>query len=492
MCPRVRTRARIREHALGRELDAERVSERRGARALARWAASVRLIAPLAWPVFVGQLSVLAFGTVDTVLLGRYAALDLAALAVGAAAYVTVFIGLMGVVLALAPIVGQLYGARQFAAAGRQAHQAVWIALGLALAGGLLLAFPHPFLALARTSPEVEAKVRGYLLALAFSLPAALLFTVYRGFNIAVSRPKAVMVLQLGGLALKVPLSMFFVHGLPAAGGPALGVVGCGLATCIAMWAQCIAAWRVVRRDAFYAPFAIGGRGLDAPDLRALLAQLRLGAPMGASIVVEVTGMTFMALFIARFGTTAVAGHQIAANLAAMLFMMPLAIGNATTTLVAQAIGARALADARRLGWHGLALGLLVALVAATLVYAGRAAIVRLYTSDPAVAAAALAFVAWLAWFHIGDAAQTVAAFVLRAWRVTTVPLVVYAIAIWGVGLGGGWWLAFAAGAEVPAPLRGPPGFWIAAAASLVVTAVLLTAFLGWMLQRQRRGAMGG
>jgi len=450
----------------------------------------VRLIAPLAWPVFVGQLSVLAFGTVDTVLLGRYAALDLAALAVGAAAYVTVFIGFMGVVLAIAPIVGQLYGARQFAAAGRQAHQAVWIALGMALAGSLLLAFPQPFLALARASPEVEAKVRGYLMALAFSLPAALLFTVYRGFNIAVSRPKAVMVLQLGGLALKVPLSAFFVYGLPATGGPALGVVGCGLATCIAMWAQCLVAWRVVRRDAFYAPFAIGGRGIDAPDGRALRTQLRLGVPMGAAIIVETTGMTFMALFLARFGATTVAGHQIAANLAAMLFMMPLAIGNATTTLVAQAIGARAVDDARRLGWHGLALGGVVAAGAAALIYSGREQVVRLYTNDPAVAAAALAFVAWLAWFHLGDAVQTVAAFVLRAWRVTTVPLVVYAVAIWGVGLGGGWWLAFAAGPGVPASLRGPPGFWIAAAASLVVTALLLGAFLWWLMRvSQERAA---
>ena len=453
----------------------------------ARWAASVRLIVPLAWPVFVGQASVLAFGTVDTVLLGRYAALDLAALAVGAAAYITVFIGFMGIVLALAPIVGQLYGARQFAAAGRQAHQAVWIALALSFVGSMLLAFPQPFLTLAQASPEVAAKVRGYLLALALSLPGALLFTVYRGFNIAVSRPKAVMVLQLGGLALKIPLSALFVFGLPALGGPTLGVVGCGVATCIAMWAQCVAAWLVVRDDAFYTPFAIGGRGLDAPDLRALATQLRLGVPMGAAIVVEVTGMTFMALFISRLGATAVAGHQIAANLAALLFMMPLAIGNATTTLVAQAIGARAMAAAERIGWHGLALGLMVAAVMAGAVYVGRHAVVDLYTADAAVAAAALSFVAWLAWFHIGDAVQTVAAAVLRAWRVTTVPLVIYALAIWGVGLSGGWWLAFAAPPETPSWLRGAPGFWVAAAGSLIVTALALSGFLAWMLRRASR-----
>lgn len=454
-----------------------------------RFATSVRRIAPLAWPVFVGQVSVLAFSTVDTVLLGRYDALDLAALAIGAAAYVTIFIGFMGVVLALGPIVGQLFGARQFEAAGRQLHQAVWIALALAVVGSTLLVFPQPFLALARATPELEAKVRGFLLMLAFSLPASLLFTVYRGFNTAVSRPKAVMALQLAGLALKAPLSWFFVFGLPALGGPALGVVGCGIATCIAMWAQCLAAFAVLRRDPFYARFAIAGRGLDAPDRRALGAQLRLGVPMGATIVIEVTGMTFMAFFIARFGATAVAGHQIVANMVALMFMMPLAIGNAGSTLVAQAIGARQFADAHRLGWHGLVLGLGVSATLGAAVYLARETVIGLYTTDADVAAAALGFVAWVVWFHVGDAVQTVAAFVLRAWRVATVPLVIYAVAIWGVGLGGGWWLAFAAGPAVPSWAAGAVGFWVAAAGSLWVTAVALVAFLAWMLKRRHRAA---
>ena len=93
---------------------------------------SARRIAPLAWPVLVGQVSVLAFGTIDTMLVARASAADLAALAVGAAAYITIFIGFMGVLVALSPIVGQLQGAARHADAGRQAHQAVWLALALA------------------------------------------------------------------------------------------------------------------------------------------------------------------------------------------------------------------------------------------------------------------------------------------------------------------------------------------------------------------------
>lgn len=443
----------------------------------ARLGDSARRIAPLAWPVLVGQLSVLAFATVDTALLARYAAVDLAALAVGSAAYVTTFIGFMGVILAIGPIVGQLHGAGRQADAGRQLHQAVWIALGLAAVGSTLLVFPAPFLAIAQVAPEVESRVRGYLLALACSLPASLLFAAYRGFNVAVSRPKAVMALQLGGLAVKVPLSALLIHGLPGLGLPALGAVGCGIATCLAMWAQTLAAWRVLRTDPFYAPFAIGGRGLDAPDRRAIGSQLRLGIPMGGAILVEVTGFAFMAIFIARLGTTAVAGHQIAANLVSILFMIPLAIANGASTLVAQRIGAGDAADARRLGWHGLVIGCAIAAAIGSLVYLGRGAVVALYTSDAAVAAAALPLLAWVALFHVGDAAQAVASFVLRAYRIATVPLLVNASALWGVGLAGGYALAFAGGA-------GAPGFWMAATAGLVITGLVLSLFLAWVLRR--------
>ncbi|OYV00167.1 MAG: MATE family efflux transporter [Burkholderiales bacterium PBB5] len=452
-----------------------------------RFGHSVRRIAVLAWPVFIGQLAVLAFGTLDTVLVGRHATADLAALAVGGAAYITIFVGLMGVVLAISPIVGRLYGAQRHAEAGRQFWQALWLAGGLGLLGSALLAFPAPFLALAQASPEVAQKVRQYLMALAASLPAALLFTVYRGFNTAVSRPKAVMALQLAGLLVKLPLSLALVGGVPALGIPALGVLGCGLGTMVAMWSQALIAVWVMRHDAFYQRFAFGAAGQRRPDGAALRALLKLGLPMGLGIAVEVTGFVFMALFISRLGEVPVAGHQIAANLVSLLFMLPLGLSNGCSTLVAQRIGAGDEADARRLGWHGLQLALVLALLIGGVVYALREAVVGLYTGNPLVAAAALPLLAWVALFHAADAVQTLAAFVLRAWHIATLPTVVYVLALWGVGLGGGYWLAFGAQGWVPDDWHGARGFWIASTSGLTLSALLLAGVLAW-LSRHRLG----
>ena len=171
------------------------------------------------------------------------------------------------------------------------------------------------------------------------------------------------------------------------------------------------------------------------------------------------------------------------------MFMMPLAIANASSTLVAQRIGAEDLRDARRIGWHGVELGLLVAAAMGGTVYLLREGILGIYTRDAQIIAAALPLLAWVAVFHVADAAQTIAAFVLRAWRIAVVPLVIYVLAIWGVGLAGGYVVAFDVGGWSPAALRGAQGFWSAATAGLVVAGSGMCLFLLWMLRRQRAAA---
>lgn len=450
-------------------------------------------ILPMAWPVLIGQLAVLGFSTVDTILVARFAAADLAALSVGAAAYITVFIGLMGVVLAISPVAGQLFGAGKLHAAGDQVHQAIWLALGLSVLGCTLLLFPGPFLALAKPAPEVARKVEAYLSALAFSLPAALLFTVYRGFNTAVSRPKAVMAIQVTGLLLKIPLSVLFIYGwslpLPGASGPwhvgPMGVAGCGWATVLVMWAQVAIAWVVLHRDPFYARFGLHAGRFSRPDRRAMRALLRLGGPMGAAILIEVTGFSSMAFLISRESAQAVAGHQLAANLVSLMFMVPLALANGTATLVAQRVGARDFAEARRLGWHGVEIGVALAIVLGALVFFGREWVLGIYTDNPAIIAAAMPLLVWVWWFHVGDAAQTLANFVLRSHHVTLLPLVCFAISLWGIGLGGGYVVTHSAWA--PTALQGAPGYWAMSTVGLVVAGATLSALLAWIHRQEAR-----
>ncbi len=215
----------------------------------------------------------------------------------------------------------------------REVRQAAWLGAALAIPGVLLLAFPAPLLAFAKAPPELVEKATAYLHFGAFGLPAALGFRIYSALNNALSRPIMVTVLQIGGLALKVPLNAWFIHGglgLPAMGGP-----GCGLASTLISWAWCIAGLLILRYGSAYHPLRIFSTW-SWPAAAPLRALLRLGAPMGLTYLIEITSFTLMSIFITRLGTVTLAGHQIIANLGAVAYMLPLSLGIATSTLVAQ------------------------------------------------------------------------------------------------------------------------------------------------------------
>ena len=428
--------------------------------------------------LLVGQVAVMSFAVVDTVLTGHASAVDLATLGLGLSVYSTVFVGLMGAVGALNPIIAQHFGAGRLAAIGASYGQGLWMALLLSAGGFVVLAFPEAWLPWLDPPPEVQPLVARYLRVLSLALPASLMFRAIYALNTAVSRPHVVMAMQLGGLVLKVLLSSVLIFG--AFGLPRLGALGGALASVIVFWALFLAGLVYMRVDPFYRRFALHWAPPQWPILRELF---HLGIPMSLGYTLEATSFTVITLLAARLGTTVMGGHQVVANLAALCFMIPLSLSVATATLTAQAIGSGDPARARRTAATGLRMGAIVAAVTVLVVWAFRHGIVGLYTSDPAVAAMALALIPFLAAFHFFDAIQTVVGFVLRAHKIVLPPTVIYALTLWGVGVFGGYQLAFRG---VAGPPWGIAGMWLMQSIALALAAVFLVAFYVWVLRAQR------
>ncbi|WDZ96946.1 MATE family efflux transporter [Herbaspirillum sp. WKF16] len=447
----------------------------------------VRRIARLAWPLLVGQLALIANGVIDTVMVSRFSALDLAALALGVSIYVSVFVGLSGVLQALQPTIGQLFGAGRHGEIGNEVKQGLWLAVLLSIFGCLLLAFSPYFLSFAKASPELVEKATLYLRIEALALPATLAFRVYASLNTAMARPKMVMAIQLCGLLLKLPLNALLIFGglgLPAFGGP-----GCAIATTLIAWLMMAVAWLLVAKLPAYRPLKLFGSGFVMPSWKILRTLLRLGIPIGLSYFIEVTAFTLMAVFIARLGAVPVAGHQITANVGTVLYMLPLSIASATSTLVAQAIGANEWKAARKIGYAGIRLSVTLSVLIGIVVWFMRAHIIRAYTPDPVIVGAALPLFLYIAFYQLFDSLQVTTAFVLRAYKVAVVPTVIYAVTLWGVGLGGGYLLGFDVLGVTPAWLLGASGFWLANSASLGLVGVGLVAYL--RLVQRRAGDRG-
>lgn len=393
-------------------------------------------------------MAVVGVGVIDTIMAGRLSALDLAAVGIGASIYITIFMTAMGVLMALTPTVAQHYGAGRYAEIGEDVRQCAWLAVLLAAVSMLLLHYPEPFFALAKLTPAMEEKVRAYLRAISWGVVPSFAFRLFYGFMAGIGRPRAIMTFNLIGLAAKIPLNAWLMYGL------GMGATGCGVSTAIISWLSALLAW------GWYAYLTDDDRytllsRLTLPKPAAMWQLVRIGLPIGFTIFVDVTTFTFMTLFIARLGPAVSAAHQVAANLAVLVFMMPLSIGQAALVLAGHALGAGDPATARRTGLIGVALGFVIAALVAGVLWQGATGIAAFYTPDSEVRRIAAALIAIVAAYHLVDALQTVVVNILRGYKRTIVPMLIYVVSFWGIGLGGGYLLALtdtlgsARGAEI-------------------------------------------
>ena len=438
---------------------------------LSRLREDIPSLLKLAGPLLIGQLAVITFGVLDTAMTARYSADDLAALAMASAIFISIYVGLTGVVSALAPIAGQLFGAKRFSEIGEEVRQATWLALGLTVLGGAILLNADHLLQISQVTPDIEGKAKLYLNILAIGLPASMAMRVLMALHNAVSRPAVITVVQLIGLGLKLPLNLLFIYGglgIEGMGGP-----GCAVATVIINWFWLLITLSFVLFDGFYKPFKIFAR-FSWPDWHRIWTLLKLGAPIGFSYLIEVTSFTFMSLFIARLGTTALAGHQIVANMGTVIYMVPLSLSIATMTLVSQSIGANKQERAEEIGWSSVFFTTILCVTIGFAVWMFRIQLLDLYDPPAEVKAFSIPLFLFIAFYQVFDALQVTAAFILRAYRVAFWPMVIYAGSLWGIGLGGGYLLGFNVLGNTPTFLQGANGFWAGNSISLGLAACFL------------------
>jgi len=430
--------------------------------------------------MLVAQLATMGMMVIDTVLLGHFGTEDLAAVAVGSGIYVAVLLALVGIVQAVSPIVAHLKGAGREDEIADALHQGVWLALALSLPGILALLHPDPLLALSALDPAVESKVRAYLAALAWGVPAWLLYRTFHAFCIAVGQPRPLMIISLGCTLAHGILASVLVNGM--SGSPALGAVGCGISNALIGWLGLVFSVLYSQSSERLKTYRLL-RSWRRPDWRDQKALLRLGMPMGMSSFVEISAFTLVALFVAQLGTAVVAGHRVIANLAALCYMFPLSLAVATLAQVGVAAGGRDFARARVSAIAGVLIASVLSAILGGLLWVFREPLIGLYSTDPIVRQVGLSLIVFMAAYQLFDAAQTVAAHALRGYKITFVPMLVHVAAFWGIGLAGGWWLAF----REQSPL-GAAGFWLASLLSLIAAAVFLVAMMWSAMRLQPHG----
>lgn len=440
---------------------------------LPRFLTESRALATLSFPIILSQVAYTLLGLIDTVMAGQAGAEEQAAVALGVAFWLPVFITLMSVVQALSPLVAQHFGAGDHAAVVQDTHEGIWLAGLSSLLPAALMPAVTPIMLLAEIDPVLIDKTTLFLWGIVVGLPAAMVFRAIAFYSASINRPKPMMFLAFAGLGINALFNWLLIWG--HWGFPALGGAGCGWATAIGMWFALFAlagwtAWSPDYRHCYL------WRGWRRPHWAIQQRLLRIGLPMGGAALAEVLAFTSIAIFVGRFGASQIAAHQIALNISSLLFMLPMGLAAALTIRVSQKLGAGDPDSARFVAWTGVAMGLIAACVSMPLILLGREWIVNAYSPDPGVRQIAAGLMLFAAVWQLVDATQVIALGALRAYKVTFGPMLVMFAAFWGIGLPLGMQLGYRGIGDVGA--LEVYGFWIGLVTALILAALALSAWL--------------
>ncbi len=418
----------------------------------------------LGFPVFLGQLAQLGMSFVDTVAAGRYAALDMAAVAVATSFWIPGSMFGAGLLMALTPLVAQARGAGYRQEGVRLFRQGIWLALLIAALLmlfflGLSAVLPH----WANMDPKLSKKAAEYLFAVSWGLPALMLFQVEHCFLDGYGQTRPGMIAGFIGLALNIPLNILFVFGI--LGFPECGGAGCGVATAILFWFQAASLFFFIARAE---PVALG---LDRPVWPRLKRLVRIGLPGAFALLNETAAFALVAIVVAPLGVTTVASHQIALNISTLVWVCPLAIGTAGTIRVGAMLGAGRVNSAKQARVTSLYLTLLCTCILALFLYVFRYQLAAIYNDAPDVLELAGILLFCDVIYQFPDGIQTATLCTLRGWNDTRAIFLISFLVYWCISLPLGWILCMTDWLT-PAPL-GVLGFWIAFIAALSVAAVL-------------------
>ena len=428
-----------------------------------------RQLLGLAIPVILAQVAQTAMGFVDTVMAGGVSATDMAAVAIGTSIWLPTILFGHGLLLSLTPIVAQLNGSGRRERIALQVRQAYWLALLVSLLIMLLLwNAGYAIHAMHNIDPRLADIAVGYLHALLWGAPGYLFFQVARNQCEGLSKTKPGMVMGFIGLMVNIPVNYIFIYG--HFGMPALGGIGCGVATASVYWVMfIIMKWWIgrahflhdVRLNTLYSP----------PDWKIIWRLTSLGLPVALALFFEVTLFAVVALLVSPMGIVQVAGHQIALNFSSLMFVLPLSMGVAATIRVGYRLGQGSPEDARVAAWTAQGVGVMMVACTALFTVIFRHQIALLYNDNPEVVTLAAQLMLLAAVYQFSDSIQVIGSGILRGYKDTRSIFYITFVAYWILGLPSGYILALT---DIVVAPMGPAGFWCGFIIGLTSAAIIM------------------
>jgi MATE family multidrug resistance protein len=418
----------------------------------------------LAYPVMLSQLGQVAVGMADSMMVGRLGALQLAASSLANSIFFVILMFGIGISMGLTPLVSKSFGKGKTHQISRLFSNSLLINFSTSLVlFGIVLLFSQN-LSILNQPKEVEVLALPFLLIITASLLPLMVFQTFKQLVEGLSQTKQAMFITITANLVNVFLNWLLIWG--NLGFPELGFLGAAWATLISRILMMLLMGTYVLYSKRYKDFSLRILGFK-PKWTLCKRILKIGIPTGFQFIFEVSAFSAAAIMMGWIGVNALAGHQIALNLASISYMMATGLATAGMIRVSHYIGKEDFKGMREAGMVAFGMVATFMFVCALLFFLFRFLLPTLYIDDPQVISLAASLLVLAGLFQLSDGIQVVGLGVLRGLEDVKVPTIVTFLAYWGLGLPLGYLLAFKLGfAE--------KGIWIGLLIGLTLTAGML------------------
>ena len=430
----------------------------------------------LSGPIIFGELTQMALGIIDSIMVGKISYQQLAASALVNSVLNIPFVLGFGMTMAISQTVSMANGRRDSLKVSHYLYNGFWLCSIAAVIISLGLNFSKNVLYHLGQDAEVARLGAPYLQIMGWSIIPMMMFIVIKQFTDGLERTRTAMLLSLAALPVNVFINWLLVYG--NWGFPRLELTGAGYGTLITRILILIIFVVVLFIHPFFRRYIAVRKNQWKLNWHTIKELLHIGVPASAQVAMESGAFAVSSIIIGTLGAVQLAAHQIALNCASFAFMVSWGLAQGGSIRTSNAWGRNNWNDISIIGKSTLLSGVGYGIVGLLFFVLFRNYLPLVFNNDPDVMALAAVLMLYAAIFQISDATQAIAVGLLRGIKDVKVPTMYIALAYWAIGIPVGCLMAFTF-------KMGAAGMWIGFVSGLTFSSLFLNKRFFKMLQRK-------
>lgn len=317
-------------------------------------------------PLVASQLIYASSNFIGTALLAQLGEDALAASVLVSTIWISLSVLFFGLLNSVSVLVSHQFGAQNENAISEIMGQSFLLGVIVTIFIILLFCTIPFFLRWTGQPPAVLELANQYTYSLLWEIPALVLLIIYEQFLAGINRAKFVLRISIFVVPIEIPLIYLLIFG--KFGFPKCGIAGIGYGFAITYTLTAIGLTIYFLKSKYYRRFKIFNE-IKKINTGCLKELIRIGLPMGFMHVIEVSTFALATFWIAEFGTTLLAAHQIVMQYLGFVITFAFAMSLAVTVRVGHAVGQRDLMGVHYAVYVGMIINFICMLIIALAFY---------------------------------------------------------------------------------------------------------------------------